>query len=94
MMEAPRARLAKAFDTFLDVASLSDLDVARRLSEQEVAIAIDLKGLTGNNRIGIFAHRPAPIQVGYLGYPATVGSDFIDYALADPIVLPFDQQEH
>src|SRR5882757_3739964 len=73
---AMRARLTKAFDTFLDVASVSDRDVAQRLSDQEVTIAIDLEGLTGNNRIGIFAHRPAPIQVGYFGYPATVSSNF------------------
>jgi protein O-GlcNAc transferase len=91
---ATRARLAEGFDTFLDVGSISDRDVARRLRGEEVAIAVDLKGLTGNNRIGIFAYRPAPIQVGYLGYPATVGGGFIDYVLADPMVLPFDQQEH
>jgi len=91
---AMRARLGKAFDAFLDVGSMSDLDVARRLRGEEVAIAVDLKGLTGNNRLGIFAHRPAPIQVGYLGYPATVGSSFLDYVLADPVVLSFDQQEY
>ena len=91
---ATRARLGKAFDRFLDVGALGDLDVARRLRAEDVAIAIDLKGLTGNNRLGIFAHRPAPIQVAYLGYPATVGSTFLDYVLADPVVLPFDQQEH
>jgi protein O-GlcNAc transferase len=91
---ATRARLAKGFDIFLDVASVGDLDVARRLRGEEVGIAVDLKGLTGSDRLGIFAHRPAPIQVGYLGYPATVGSTFIDYVLADPVVLPFDQQAH
>jgi predicted O-linked N-acetylglucosamine transferase (SPINDLY family) len=91
---AMRTRLGKAFDTFIDVASASDLDVARRLRGEEVSIAVDLKGLTGNDRLGIFAHRPAPIQVGYLGYPATVGSSFLDYVLADPVVLPFDQQPH
>jgi protein O-GlcNAc transferase len=91
---ATRTRLGKAVDRFLDVGALGDLDVARRLRGEEVAIAIDLKGLTGNNRLGIFAHRPAPVQVGYLGYPATVGSTFLDYVLADPVVLRFDQQEH
>ena len=91
---ATRARLGKAVDRFLDVGALGDLDVARRLRAEEVAIAVDLKGLTGNNRLGIFAHRPAPIQVAYLGYPATSGARFLDYVLADPVVLPFDQQEH
>lgn len=89
-----RARLSKAFDTFLDAGSMSDLDVARRLHSEKVAVAVDLKGLTGNDRMGIFVHRPSPIQVGYLGYPATVGSSVIDYVLADPVVLPFEEQAH
>jgi protein O-GlcNAc transferase len=91
---ATRARLGRAFDRVVDASELGDLEVARRLRAEEVAIAVDLKGLTGNNRLGIFAHRPAPIQVAYLGYPATVGSPFLDYVLADPVVLPFDQQSH
>ena len=89
-----RTRLVGAFDRFLDVGASSDLDVARRLAADEVSIAVDLKGLTGSNRIGILSHRPAPIQVAYLGYPATTGASFIDYVLADPVVLPLDQQQH
>jgi protein O-GlcNAc transferase len=88
-----RTRLVGAFDRFLDVGASSDLDVARRLAADEVSIAVDLKGLTGSNRIGILSHRPAPIQVAYLGYPATSGASFIDYVLADPVVLPLDQQQ-
>ena len=89
-----RTRLVGAFDRFLDVGASSDLDVARRPAADEVSIAVDLKGLTGSNRIGILSHRPAPIQVAYLGYPATSGASFIDYVLADPVVLPLDQQQH
>src|SRR6202035_4390970 len=55
-------------------------------------IAVDLKGYTTDSRPGILAHRPAPIQVNYLGYPGTMGVEFIDYVIADKIVLPFDQQ--
>ena len=87
-----RARLVAGFDRFHDVGSRSDYEVARLLNEQEVDIAIDLKGLTLDCRPGILAPRPAPIQVSYLGYPGTTGADFIDYVIADPIVLPFDQQ--
>ena len=66
--------------------------LAKLLNEQEVDIAVDLKGLTLDCRPGIFAHRPAPIQVSYLGYPGTMGADFIDYVIADTTVLPLDQQ--
>jgi protein O-GlcNAc transferase len=87
-----RARLLAAFDRFHDVGSRSDYDVAKLLHELEVDIAVDLKGLTLDCRPGILAYRPAPVQVSYLGYPGTMGADFIDYVIADPIVLPLDQQ--
>jgi predicted O-linked N-acetylglucosamine transferase (SPINDLY family) len=89
---AMRARLARAFDVFWDVRRRSDEDVARYLSEQEVDIAIDLMGHTKEERIGILSYRPCPIQVSYLGYPGTTGAAFMDYIIADPTVLPFDQQ--
>jgi protein O-GlcNAc transferase len=57
-----------------------------------VDIAVDLKGFTTDCRPGILAHRPVPIQVNYLGYPGTMGADFIDYVIADEVVLPFDLQ--
>jgi protein O-GlcNAc transferase len=68
--------------------------VANLLKEIEVDIAVDLMGFTWNCRPGIFALRPAPVQVNYLGFPGTIGADFIDYIIADPIVLPFDQQPY
>ena len=64
------------------------------MSDLEVDIAIDLKGYTQDSRPEILSHRPAPIQVSYLGYPGTMGADFIDYIIADKIVLPFDRQPH
>jgi protein O-GlcNAc transferase len=87
-----RARLVRAFDQFHDVRSRSDPDVAKLLNDLHVDIAIDLKGYTQDARSGILAHRPAPIQVSYLGYPGTMGTDFIDYVIADNTVLPLDQQ--
>jgi predicted O-linked N-acetylglucosamine transferase (SPINDLY family) len=89
-----RSRIAKAFDRFLDVRYKCDQDAAEILRELEVDIAIDLTGHTRDTRLGILASRPAPIQVSYLGYPGTTGADFIDYVIADPIVLPFDQQPY
>jgi predicted O-linked N-acetylglucosamine transferase (SPINDLY family) len=89
-----RMRLVAAFDQFIDVRTKSDEEVARLLNELQVDIAVDLMGHTTDARSNIFAFRPAPIQVSYLGFPGTMGADFIDYIIADPIVLPFDQQSN
>jgi protein O-GlcNAc transferase len=89
-----RARLVKAFDQFHDVVLRGDREVAQLLFDLDVDIAVDLKGHTEQARAAILSYRPAPIQVSYLGYTATMGVDFIDYILADRVVLPFDQQDH
>jgi predicted O-linked N-acetylglucosamine transferase (SPINDLY family) len=91
---AMRSRLVKSFDRFLDVRGQSDVEVARLLREAEIDIVIDLMGFTQNSRTGILAHRPAPIQVNYLGYPGTMGAQYIDYIIADPFVIPKDQRVH
>lgn len=87
-----RTRLAAAFDQFIDVRSMRDEDVARMLIDNRIDIAVDLNGHTQGARPGILAHRPAPIQINYNGFPATTGAQFIDYIVADAMVLPFDQQ--
>jgi predicted O-linked N-acetylglucosamine transferase (SPINDLY family) len=87
-----RSRLIKSFDIFEDVRYKSEYDVAKFLHGFKVDIAVDLVGHTMNARPGILAFRPAPIQVNYLGYPGTMGADFIDYVIADKVVLPFDEQ--
>src|ERR1051326_7169492 len=87
-----RAGLIRAFDGFHDVGSTSDSDVASLMNRLEVDIAVDRSGYISHSRPGIFARRPAPIQVSYLGFPGTLGNSFTDYVIADPIVLPFDQQ--
>jgi protein O-GlcNAc transferase len=86
-----RARLIKAFDQFHDVGSQSDLDVAKLLYRLEVDIVVDINGHTRRARPEILSHRPCPLQVNYLGYPGTMGADFIDYIIADNTVLPTDQ---
>ncbi|MDO9249554.1 MAG: tetratricopeptide repeat protein [Phenylobacterium sp.] len=83
-----RQRIRAAVYEFHDVSSLSDLEIARRIRAAEVDIVVDLKGYTTHCRPGIFAHRPAPIQISYLGFPATMGVDFMDYLLADSHVIP------
>jgi predicted O-linked N-acetylglucosamine transferase (SPINDLY family) len=59
-----------------------------------IDIAVDLGGHTGNSRTRIFALRAAPIQINYLGYPGTMGAEYIDYLIGDRIVIPEAQQRH
>jgi predicted O-linked N-acetylglucosamine transferase (SPINDLY family) len=87
-----RARLEAGFDRFLDVRGQSDAEVARALREMEIDIAVDLKGYTAEGRPGILAQRPAPVQAHYLGFPGTMGVDYVDYLIADPIVVPREHQ--
>jgi protein O-GlcNAc transferase len=89
-----RARLVAAFDQFFDVGRKSDRETARLINDLRVDIAVDLQGYTKDARPGIFAFRPAPVQVSYLGFPSTLGGDFIDYIIADPIILPLDRQPY
>jgi predicted O-linked N-acetylglucosamine transferase (SPINDLY family) len=81
-------RLKGAFDRFVDVSKHDDATVVRLLRDLDVDIAVDLMGYTNGNRRNIFAMRAAPIQVSYLGYLGTLGADFIDYMIADRIVVP------
>jgi predicted O-linked N-acetylglucosamine transferase (SPINDLY family) len=80
--------LRQSFDKFINVESLSDNQVAQLARENEIDIAIDLAGHTQYSRTGIFARRAAPIQVNWLGYPGTIGADFIDYIVADQTIIP------
>ena len=89
-----RKRLEAAFDRFIDVRQKSDREVASMLHEMEVDIAVDLKGFTGELRTGIFALRPAPIQVNYLGFPGTMGAEYIDYILVDRWVVPEEERQY
>lgn len=81
-------RIAAGCTRYIDVRSRGDRDIAALARKLEIDIAIDLKGFTLENRIGIFAHRAAPIQVNYLGYPGTLGAPYIDYIIADDVVIP------
>jgi predicted O-linked N-acetylglucosamine transferase (SPINDLY family) len=89
---AIRARLMGAFDQFHDVRALGNEAVARQMRAMEVDIAVDLGGHTSGSRLEIFAWRPAPIQVTWLGYPGTTGADFFHYLIGDAIVTPAQDQ--
>jgi protein O-GlcNAc transferase len=89
-----RARLIRAFDAFHDLRSTSNREAAKFIHDLKIDIIIDRSGYTIEARPEILACRPAPIQVNYLGYPGTLGADFYDYIIADPIVLPLEQQKY
>jgi protein O-GlcNAc transferase len=89
-----RARLVDAFDHFIDVRDHTEEQIARRLRDIEADIAVDLMGFTEGSRPRILGFRPAPVQVNYLGYPGTTGAPWMDYMLADSIVIPPEQQVH
>jgi predicted O-linked N-acetylglucosamine transferase (SPINDLY family) len=81
-------RIRAAFDRFIDVSGMTDATTVQMLNGLEVDIAVDLTGYTRGFRPQIFALGAAPIQVGYLGYPGTMGAPFMDYLIADDFVIP------
>ncbi len=83
-----RRRVQAAADVFVDLQGQGDRAAAERIRADGVDILIDLMGHTRGQRLGILAHRPAPVQAGYLGYPGSTGADFIDYLVGDPLVTP------
>lgn len=90
---AMRERLTKAFDAFTDIRLIPHAEAAQKIHDDGIDILIDLKGYTGEGRMQIAAYRPAPVQVSYLGYPGTLGVDYMDYIIADPFITPMDHQD-
>jgi protein O-GlcNAc transferase len=88
-----RQRLKKAFDHWIDLSPLSVQAAAERIRANEIDILIDLQGYTEGARTQILSLRPAPIQVNYLGFPGTMGADFIDYILVDEYVSPKENRK-
>jgi predicted O-linked N-acetylglucosamine transferase (SPINDLY family) len=88
-----RARVEAAFDQFIDVSTMSDKEIAEFSRMLGIDIAIDLKGSTKDHRFGIFSYRAAPVQVSYLGYPGTMGAEYIDYLIADKTLIPEESQK-
>ena len=84
----------KKFDKFIDVENLSDDEIINLSKKYKINIAIDLMGYTKLNRFPIFEKRCAPIQINFLGYPATTGSKNMDYIIADKIVIPESEKKN
>ena len=85
-----RRRIEAACERFIDVRTMTARETAQRIHEEDIDILVDLKGYTGDNRLGTLAWRPAPLQATWLGFPGTTGADFIDYFIGDPVVTPLD----
>ena len=83
-----RNEVKNYFIQFEDVSKISDREVAYLSKNLEIDIAIDLTAFTSNSRSGIFSYRAAPIQINYLGYPGTMGAEYMDYIIADEVIIP------
>ncbi|MBF0241797.1 MAG: tetratricopeptide repeat protein [Desulfamplus sp.] len=83
-----RRRVLKAMDHVIKIADMSDEEAARAIRSHEIDILVDLQGLTSGLRPNIFAFRPAPVQITYLGFPGTTALPGIDYVLADKFLIP------
>jgi protein O-GlcNAc transferase len=81
-------RVRASFDRFIEIGEDTDRQLAERLRGLGVDIAVDLMGFTQGLRLGVFAQRSAPVQVNYLGYAGTLGAPYMDYIIADEVVIP------
>ncbi len=86
------ARIKPCFALWRHVAEMDDAELAQRIYDDRIDVLVDLSGHTGRNRLPMFAWRPAPLQVSWLGYFATTGLSEIDYLLADPHVVPPNEE--
>ena len=83
-----RAAIEAGMDHFRNLLDLADTAAAQRISRDRIDVLVDLDGFTQGNRSGIFALRPAPLQAAYLGFPGTLGAPYMDYIIADAVVVP------
>jgi predicted O-linked N-acetylglucosamine transferase (SPINDLY family) len=89
-----RKEVLSNFEHIYSVADLDDVAAASLIDGHDLDILVELNGPTKANRMGILAHRPAPIQICYLGWPGSAGGRFVDYIIADEYILPQEQAKH
>lgn len=87
------ARLKQAFDRWVDIGDLQTVRAAEKIRAAGIDILVNLNGYFGKLRMDVFAQRPAPLQVNYLGFPGTMGAPTIDYIIADRIVIPPGEEQ-
>lgn len=89
-----RERIQKASDHFIDASVMSPIGVAKLIREHEIDVVIDLAGYTSDAMPDIYSYRPAPAHVGFLGYPGTLGTKYVDYILADSVIIPVGHERY
>jgi len=83
-----RKRIKIAFPNFSNISKLSDYDAAKFINQNDIDILVNLNGYFGRGRQGIFSLKPTPLSINYLGFPGTIGANYIEYLMADKIVIP------
>jgi protein O-GlcNAc transferase len=91
---AIRARIRDGCEHYSDVAGESFIEIAQRIRRDGIDVLVDLKGYTLGSRPQILALRPAPVQVNWLGFPGSMGTECVDYLLADPFIVPEGAERH
>ncbi len=87
-----RRRVIAAFEKFLPIQGLPDREAAQLITANQIDILVNLNGYFGMPRMGVFSLRPAPVQVNYLGFPGSLGAEYMDYILADAEVIPSGEE--
>ena len=90
--DATQERLKQSFDHWADFAGLTDRQAAEKIAADQVDILIDVNGYTKHARAALFAYRPAPVIVNWCGYPGTMGSPWHQYIIADPVIVPAENE--
>ena len=87
-------RIMQSCGKFVDIGNRPEANAAEMIREDKVDILMDMTGYTKNSKIGVSANKPAPVQVGFLGYLGTTGSEFIDYIVTDQTATPPECRNH
>tara|TARA_Y100001968_G_scaffold312609_1_gene335983 strand:+ start:1693 stop:3642 length:1950 start_codon:yes stop_codon:yes gene_type:complete len=87
-------RIINSVAEFIDVSEIDDESIAVKAREKRIDIAVDLMGYSYNSRPKIFSYRAAPVQISYLGFPASMGANSIDYLIADKYLIPEDNRKY
>jgi predicted O-linked N-acetylglucosamine transferase (SPINDLY family) len=86
------ARIRAALEHWVDINGMDDATAARRIASDGIDILVDVNGLTRHARTAVFARRPAPIQVNWLGFPGSMGSPYHQYIIADDFIIPVEME--
>jgi len=89
-----RDRTKLAVEHFIDVGQMDDQSIVDLARENQIDIAIDLMGFTKNAKPELFARRLAPVQINFLGFPGSMGAEFIDYIIGDPVLIPEHEKQN